>query len=369
MIPDGVGNAATDDNQLLDAVHRMDSQSAERFLVEAARRSPEDAYNALLRVIEDNTDVHRVVFAHRSWDTLDLVGMEHADTLLRQSLRYCLKYEEYARQHAGARVALPKILEEHKLLGRELGRRTADDTWLESMSQTIFSGTAEEAGGAVAAALAEGMSPDTIGEAISLAANQLVLRDRGRTGRDVQPDKPVGSVHGDSIGVHASDSANAWRHMAKVCNTRNAFACLILAAYQVADDRTNRGGSFLEWEPCPSDELLAKIEATDAGALLRLLNGAIREKDQATACALIHRYGSLGHDARPATDLMLRYATSEDGALHAEKYFLTSTSDFAATRPAFRWRHLVGLARVTASEYGKRSPGYTQACALLGVET
>ena len=135
VIPDGVGNAATDDNQLLDACHRMDSQSAERFLVEAARRSPEDAYNALLRVIEDNTDVHRVVFAHRSWDTLDLVGMEHADTLLRQSLRYCLKYEEYARQHAGARVALPKILEEHKLLGRELGRRTADDTWLESMSQ------------------------------------------------------------------------------------------------------------------------------------------------------------------------------------------------------------------------------------------
>ena len=236
------------------------------------------------------------------------------------------------------------------------------------MSQTIFSGTADEAAGAVAAALAEGMSADSVGEAISLAANQLVLRDRGRTEREVRPDKPAGSVHGDSIGVHASDSANAWRHMAKVCNTRNAFACLILAAYQVADDRTNRGGSFLAWEPCPSDELLAKIGATDAGALLRLLNGAIREKDQATACALIHRYGSLGHDARPATDLMLRYATSEDGALHAEKYFLTTTSDFAATRPAFRWRHLVGLARVTASEYGKRSPGYAQACELLGVE-
>ena len=117
VVSAGAGDAATDESQLLDAVHRMDSQSAERLLAETARRSPEDAYNALLRVIEDNTDVHRVVFAHRSWDTLDLVGMEHADTLLRQSLRYCLKYEEYARQHAGARVALPKIVEEHKLLG------------------------------------------------------------------------------------------------------------------------------------------------------------------------------------------------------------------------------------------------------------
>ena len=42
------------------------------------------------------------------------------------------------------------------------------------------------------------------------------------------PGKPVGSVHGDSIGVHASDSANAWRNMACVANARNCFASLIL---------------------------------------------------------------------------------------------------------------------------------------------
>lgn len=43
---------------------------------------------------------------------------------------------------------------------------------------------------------------------------------------------------------------------------------------------------------------------------------------------------------------------SEDGALHAEKYFRTVTEEFAAARPAFKWRHLVALTRVTASEYG-----------------
>ena len=76
----------------------------------------------------------------------------------------------------------------------------------------------------------------------------------------------------------------------------------------------------------------------------------------------------LGHDPRAAFDLLLRHATREDGALHAEKYFLTTTSDFAATRATFRLRHLVGLARVTASEFGSPSPGYAQACDLLGVE-
>ena len=86
---------------------------------------------------------------------------------------------------------------------------------------TIFKSTPEQAAAAAAAALAEGMAPDAVGEAISLAANQLILRDPGRPPRDEVPGKPLGSVHGDSIGVHACDSANAWRNMASVGSPRN----------------------------------------------------------------------------------------------------------------------------------------------------
>jgi hypothetical protein len=63
----------------------------------------------------------------------------------------------------------------------------------------------------------------------------------------------------------------------------------------------------------------------------------------------------------------LRYAVSEDGALHAEKYYRTVTEEFASIRPAFRWRELVGLARVTASESGFPAPGYAEACRLMKV--
>ena len=66
-------------------------------------------------------------------------------------------------------------------------------------------------------------------------------------------------------------------------------------------------------------------------------------------------------------DVMLRYATSEDGALHAEKYYRTVSDEFAVMRPVFRWRQLIGLARVTASEYGQPAPGFAEACKLLGV--
>ncbi len=62
---------------------------------------------------------------------------------------------------------------------------------------------------------------------------------------------------------------------------------------------------------------------------------------------------------------MLRYAISEDGSLHAEKFYRTATEEFAATRPMFRWRHLVALARVTASEFGRPAPGIAEARAVL----
>src|SRR5262249_60833934 len=103
-------------------------------------------------------------------------------------------------------------------------------------------------------------------------------------------------------------------------------------------------------EPSPTAEHLAKIESKDAKRLLQLTEAAVKERNQAGAAALVHRYGELGHPARPVFDLLLRYGVSEDGALHAEKYYRTVTEEFAATRAPFRRRHLVALARVTARQ-------------------
>ena len=82
---------------------------------------------------------------------------------------------------------------------------------------------------------------------------------------------------------------------------------------------------------------------------------------------LPYRYGELGHPPRAVFDMLLRFAVSEDGALHAEKYYRTVTEEFASTRPAYRWRHLAALARVTASEYGRPAPGVAEARELLRV--
>src|SRR5262249_42030921 len=157
---------------------------------------------------------------------------------------------------------------------------------------------------------------------------------------------------------HACDTINAWRNMARASNPRNRIVCLLLAAYNVARDRGYGAGDFLTWESYPRAEARARVKATQFCKLLAETEDAIKNRDQALACASVARCGELGMSPKPVFSLLLRYAVSEDGALHAEKYYRTVMEEFTAIRPAFRWGQLVALARVTASEYGYAAPGY-----------
>jgi hypothetical protein len=352
--------------ELRRAVHAKKVEQAESTFAAVAQSDAERALNAVLQTVEDATEVHRVVLPYRAWDLLPVIGREHAHTMLRQSVRYCVKNEDTAaRYFPRVRIMLPMLLEKHKLLdGVPATRRKVDDAWVAQMCGTIFKSTPEDAAGAAAEALAEGIDPDAVGQAIALAANQLTLRDNGRTKEQAKfsPNKPEGSVHGDSHGVHACDSANAWRNLARASSGRNVAACLILGAYQAALDRR---GDFQHWEPYPRADARERIKTDDPAKLLKEAEDAIRNRDQAQASAAVAAYGKTGRSERPVFDLLLRYAISEDGALHAEKYYRTCSEEFASARPAFRWRQLVALARVTASAYGYAAPGYKDACELL----
>ncbi len=347
---------------LREATRRQDMDGAERTFAAMSRGPIDEAYNDLLTIVQDNANVHRVVLAWRAWALLDLTGKEHAHTLLRQSVRFCVDEEGSIRKHSPndpLRALLPRLLDDYHLVGRAAGQKTMDDAWTEKMAQMIYASDRSKAADAVAAALADGVAPEAVGEAISLAANQLVLHDPGRQ-KDDGTAKPKGSVHGASVGVHASDAANAWRNIARVSNPRNTTASLIVGAYHTA----GQAGS-LNPKPYPLAEHRETVRDVAPDALLAEADAAIRANEQARACALIHRYGELGKPERAVFDLMLSHAISEDGALHAEKYYRTVTEEFASTRPSFRWRHLAALARVTASEYGHPAPGVADARRLL----
>lgn len=354
---------------LRDAVRKVDATAAERAFASICQADPAAAINPLMEMVDDATEVHRVVLVSRSWDLLDFVGKANTHTLLRQSVRFCLKAEgqaNYVKHFQSTRDVLPKVLDQHKLAGKKLGTRPLDDAAVEKLSEAIFGSNPADAAGAAAAALAEGFAPDAVGEAIAMAANQLVLRDQGRPKGQTAANKPEGSCHGDSIGVHGCDSANAWRNIARVGDARTTVSSLILGAYQVASDRSNRGGDFLKWQPYPRGEHAEKVKGVPPEKLLAELETAIKANDQGRAAALTARLGEGAKPDSAAVFAVLRkYAVSEDGALHAEKFYRTATEEFAGTRAAFRWRQLTALARVTASAFGAPAPGVEDAKKLL----
>ena len=345
---------------LRELTRKNQPDKAEEVFAGIGNDHPEDLFNHAMYAVADDVNVHRVVLAWRAWAMLDFTGKEHAHTLLRQTVLFCCKENRQGKPAAIVSL-LPKLTDQYKLDGKKPGTRRGDLKWVQDLAAVIYGGGRDKAADAVAAAIAEGFAPADISEATALAANHLLLNDPGRPKQYANEAKPEGSVHGDSVGLHACDAANAWAQIARVSNTRNTFASLIVGAYHTAGQN---GGQLKE--PHHAAEL-AKVKETDPAALVRQLEDAVKAGNQAVAAAVTQVYGAAGHSARPLLDVLLKYGVSEDGALHAEKYYRTATEEFAAARAEFKWRHLTALARVTASEHGRPAPGFAEAKKLLGV--
>lgn len=350
--------------QIRDACRNVDVDRAEKLLA-AMGDSPLALFNALQPAVQDDLNVHRFVFAHRTYGLVGLVGKDYAYSLLRQCVRLCADHERMRIEHKQAespiRALMPKLLDQYKLVGKQLGKRDSGDAAVDALSQTIYYGPRDRAADAAAAALADGIDPEVVGEAVSLASNLYVLRqgaDKWRT-------------HGDAAGVHSSDATNAWRNMVRVADPQFVASGLIVAAYHAGIQSPP-----FKTPAYPTDEHRTLVKVRDGKGLLAEAEDAIRHNDQGRSAAAIQIYGEQGHAVGPVFNLMLKYAVSEDGRLHGEKFYHTVCEEYRTIRPAFRWRQIVALARVTASAYGYnrddkhgfRAAGYEDACKLLRVE-
>ena len=239
------------------ATRAADMQQAERIFAAQVGRSVDDAYNHLLWSVQDDTDVHRFVLAHRSLGLIDIVGQENAHTMLRQCVQYSVCVERGWKKRGSEppiRRLIPKLIDQYKLLSRKLGTRQPEDSWLDEMARIIHDRDREQATDVVSAALADGMAPEAVGQAIALAANQLVLRQETHEG-----------IGRRTHGVHSSAAANAWRNMVRVANHRNTVVGLLVSANLTRRFRTER---LTESEPYPHAAHRQSVKTTDAKRLL-----------------------------------------------------------------------------------------------------
>ena len=235
----------------------------------------DDAYNNLQYLVQDNTNVHRVVLAWRAWAMLDLTGKEHAHTLLRQSVRFCVDEEANIRKYGSAeplrrpaaspaRRPTPDVPRHGQATaGRRLDRADGPDD-LRLVAREGRLGGRRRPGR---------RHRDREHRRGDLAGGQSARPARPRPARADSDAKPKGSVHGASVGVHASDSANAWRNIARVANRRNALASMIVGAYHTA----GQAGS-LNAEPYPLAEHREKVR--DVAARRAARRGGVRHQGQ-----------------------------------------------------------------------------------------
>ena len=110
--------------RIRDACRDVDSDAGEKLLASVSD-SPLDAFNALQPAMQDDLNVHRFVFAHRTYGLVGLLGKEYSHALLRQCVRFCSDHERMRIEHKQAespiRALVPKLLDQYKLVGKPLG--------------------------------------------------------------------------------------------------------------------------------------------------------------------------------------------------------------------------------------------------------
>jgi len=358
--PAFAGEGAVDADWLVARVRAQDMRAAEAGFDDLVERDPRRAFEELLPAVNQEVDVHRVVLAWRAWDLLRLTGVEHARVLLRQSLRQCVDREASAGQRA-IRGELPPLVEASGVMRAPLGERRASDAWIEDFARRAVEADRPGAARMTAEALIEGIDPADVGAAHSLACSLVMLRQPGRQD-DGDAAKPRGSVHGAGTGVHASDTAAAWRGIARTGGPDATRLALVSSGYYLGElARHVAREPYLSMDA--ADELARRPVEEGLGVLAECLRGRDLEGAAAAGHALARREDAL----RPLADVLLACAVASDGALHAEKYYRTQLEALEGDRPAHRPLHAAALARVSASESGFEAEGRAQALELLGL--
>src|SRR5262245_5950182 len=117
--------------KIREACRKADLDGAEMLFGSLSTGSATDMLNALQPAVQDDINVHRFVFAHRTYGLAGLLGKDHAHTLLRQCVRFCVDSEQSIvnnkRVPSEIRDVLPKVLDQYKLVGKVLGKRDPGD--------------------------------------------------------------------------------------------------------------------------------------------------------------------------------------------------------------------------------------------------
>ena len=339
------------------------------YLYLLQRLSPMQVLEHLLHIAipKNQLDDHYFLFPVFTWRGLEYLGWEYAKFIGRAPVRYV------------TRPTMPASLDDVDALIAKFGLLERDLRFATGADETpAITALADEIGRCsrfsavpemLAQALADGLSLEGAGEALSVGGSTLFLR----------------SQTGNPMDVHINTGANTRRYLLRQpeLSLRTKLQALLMwhtgpevlmAQRMLAPDLQPEPERVAALPPRTQDELLADIEALIArlpvGERLPKANLATwRSTDEVKQAAeLAQQYANAGYAADALIARLGKIACRDNfSEMHALKHHQATYEEFHATRPSLRWRHLVAAVQAAAISHGRIQDVYEHAAEVMNV--
>jgi hypothetical protein len=326
-----------------------------------------EAFDLLMSVaLPKNTlDDHYFLFPGYLWRGLETLGTEHLKVLFRPAVRYVARFP--------TQRLVPEVdalIEQHNLLGRVLRQRSGDDETarIGELGEAIRGCTTyPEIPKLIAQALADGLSLEGAGEALSIGAAGLFLR----------------SLTGNPMDVHLHTSANLRRYLLRLDGFSMKNKLLTLLLWHTGPEVKS---TQYRMEPTiqPDMDAVAALPHRSQEDLLEAIThsiynqpptdwskvsnlGMMRAVPEVKGTVnLAQQYVNLRYDPQVLINRLAQIVCHDNFTeMHAFKHHQAVIEEFHATREPWRWMHLVCGCQAAAVSYGKNMAVYEDALELM----
>jgi hypothetical protein len=310
-------------------------------------------------------DDHYFIFPMFTWRALDWLGREHTRFLMRPAVRYVSRFPT-----PPVLKDIEPLLEEYGLLTRPLRESTSPDETpdIGRLGEAITRcDVYAEIPRMLAQALAEGLSLEGAGEALSIGAAGLFMR----------------SLTGNPMDVHLHTGANLRRYLLTIPGVSLRNKLLALLTWHTGPE-VRSTQNRMEPPPQPDPAAVASLPHRSQTDLLDALRESIFTQpptdwskvtnlgqmravpEVKNTVNLAQQYADLGYDPDALIARLAEIVVHDNFTeMHAFKHHQATFEEFHATRAPWRWRHLVSAAQASAISYGKNMEVYEEAIELL----
>jgi hypothetical protein len=349
------------------ACNRGESNKADHIFLWLWDNMPEvEVLDLLLTVAipKNIVDDHYFAYPGFAWRTLDYIGREHLKNLMRPVVRYVTRFPT-----APAILDIDEVIEENDLLNKVTRMKTGGD-------ENEAVGALGEAIGAVekfteipkliGKALADGLSLEGAGEALSIGAATLFMRSKG----------------GNPMDVHLHTSCNIRRYLLGLDGIGLRNKILLLLTWHSGPEirstafRMNASPfdpqSMAKLPPRSQPELLAAIRdsiytqpETDWSKVANL-GQLMAVPEVQDAANLAQQYVDYGYDEKPLIMLLAEIVCRDNFTeMHAFKHHQAIIEEYYSTREPWRGRHLVCGVRAAAISSNKSTGVFDKLLELI----